>query len=30
MRELVQGPEGALCLLTDEADGKLLKLVPKS
>jgi glucose/arabinose dehydrogenase len=30
IREVVQGPEGALYLLTDAADGKLLKLLPKS
>jgi glucose/arabinose dehydrogenase len=30
IREVVQGPEGALYLLTDEANGKLLKIVPKS
>lgn len=30
IREVVQGPEGALYLLTDEADGKLLKLTPSS
>jgi glucose/arabinose dehydrogenase len=29
IREVVQGPEGALYLLTDADDGKLLKLVPK-
>ena len=28
IREVVQGPEGALYLLTDEEDGKLLKLTP--
>jgi glucose/arabinose dehydrogenase len=30
IREVVQGPEGALYVLTDEAEGELLKLVPKS
>ena len=30
IREVVQGPEGALYLLTDDANGKLLKLVPKN
>lgn len=29
IREVVQGPEGALYLLTDDANGKLLKIVPK-
>lgn len=29
MREVVQGPEGALYLLTDGSDGKLLKLTPR-
>jgi glucose/arabinose dehydrogenase len=29
IREVVQGPEGALYLLTDERDGKLLKLTPR-
>jgi glucose/arabinose dehydrogenase len=29
IREVVQGPEGALYLLTDDKNGKLLKLVPK-
>lgn len=28
IRDVEQGPDGALYLLTDEADGKLLKLVP--
>jgi glucose/arabinose dehydrogenase len=28
IREVVQGPEGALYLLTDDDDGKLLKLTP--
>ena len=28
IREVVQGPEGALYLLTDDSDGKLLKLTP--
>jgi glucose/arabinose dehydrogenase len=28
IREVVQGPEGAVYLLTDDTDGKLLKLVP--
>ena len=28
-RDVEQGPDGALYLLTDEEDGKLLKLVPK-
>jgi glucose/arabinose dehydrogenase len=27
-REVVQGPDGALYVLTDEDDGKLLKLTP--
>jgi aldose sugar dehydrogenase len=30
IREVVQGPEGALYVLTDETNGQLLKLVPKS
>ena len=29
IREVVQGPEGALYLLTDDTNGKLLKIVPK-
>ncbi|KFE64413.1 PQQ-dependent sugar dehydrogenase [Hyalangium minutum] len=29
IREVVQGPEGALYLLTDDANGKLLKLTPR-
>lgn len=29
IRDVRQGPDGALYLLTDSADGKLLKLVPK-
>jgi glucose/arabinose dehydrogenase len=29
IREVVQGPEGALYLLTDDDDGELLKLTPK-
>jgi glucose/arabinose dehydrogenase len=29
IREVVQGPEGALYLLTDDDDGKLLKLTPE-
>jgi len=29
IREVVQGPEGALYLLTDDPDGKLLKLSPR-
>jgi glucose/arabinose dehydrogenase len=28
IREVVQGPEGALYLLTDDGDGKLLKILP--
>jgi aldose sugar dehydrogenase len=28
IREVVEGPEGALYLLTDENPGKLLKLTP--
>ena len=28
-RDVVQGPDGALYLLTDEENGKLLKLIPK-
>lgn len=28
IREVVEGPDGAVYLLTDEEDGKLLKLVP--
>jgi aldose sugar dehydrogenase len=28
IREVVEGPEGALYLLTDESDGKLLRLTP--
>jgi glucose/arabinose dehydrogenase len=30
IREVVQGPEGAVYLLTDDSDGKLLKLVPET
>jgi glucose/arabinose dehydrogenase len=30
LRDVVQGPEGALYLLTDGSDGKLLKLTPKA
>jgi glucose/arabinose dehydrogenase len=30
IREVVQGPEGALYVLTDAADGKLLKITPKA
>jgi len=29
IRDIEQGPEGALYLLTDNAKGRLLKLVPK-
>jgi glucose/arabinose dehydrogenase len=29
IREVVQGPEGALYLLTDATDGKLLKVTPR-
>jgi aldose sugar dehydrogenase len=29
IREVVQGPDGALYVLTDDSDGKLLKLTPK-
>ena len=29
IRDVVQGPDGALYLLTDSAKGRLLKLVPK-
>jgi len=29
MREVVQGPDGALYLLTDESNGKLLKITPR-
>jgi glucose/arabinose dehydrogenase len=29
IREVVQGPDGAVYLLTDERDGKLLKLTPR-
>jgi glucose/arabinose dehydrogenase len=29
IREVVQGPEGALYLLTDDANGKLWKIVPR-
>jgi len=28
IRDVVQGPEGALYLLTDEEDGKLLQIAP--
>jgi glucose/arabinose dehydrogenase len=30
IREVVQGPDGALYLLTDKAGGKLLKLTPRA
>jgi len=30
IREVVQGPEGALYLLTDDDDGKVLKLTPRT
>lgn len=30
IREVVQGPEGALYLLTDESNGELLKLTPRA
>jgi glucose/arabinose dehydrogenase len=30
IRDVVQGPDGALYLLTDNASGRILKLVPKS
>lgn len=30
IREVVQGPEGALYLLTDDEDGELLKLTPRT
>lgn len=30
IREVVQGPEGSLYLLTDDGDGKLLQLVPET
>jgi glucose/arabinose dehydrogenase len=29
IREVVQGPEGALYLLTDASNGKLLKVTPR-
>jgi glucose/arabinose dehydrogenase len=29
IREVVQGPEGALYLLTDDSNGKLLKVTPR-
>jgi glucose/arabinose dehydrogenase len=29
IREVVQGPDGALYLLTDKAGGKLLKITPR-
>ena len=29
IRDVVQGPDGALYLLTDNAKGRILKLVPK-
>ena len=29
IRDVVQGPDGALYLLTDNAQGRVLKLVPK-
>ena len=29
IREVVQGPEGAVYLLTDAGDGKLLKIAPR-
>ena len=30
IRDVRQGPEGAIYLLTDSAKGRILKLVPKS
>jgi aldose sugar dehydrogenase len=30
IRDVVQGPEGALYLLTDDTEGRVLKLIPKS
>jgi aldose sugar dehydrogenase len=30
IRDVVQGPDGALYLLTDDSDGRVLKLVPKA
>jgi glucose/arabinose dehydrogenase len=30
IRDVRQGPDGALYLLTDDANGKLLKIVPKA
>jgi aldose sugar dehydrogenase len=30
LRDVVQGPEGALYLLTDDEDGRILKLVPET
>jgi glucose/arabinose dehydrogenase len=29
IREVVQGPEGALYVLTDDSNGKLLKVTPR-
>jgi glucose/arabinose dehydrogenase len=29
IRDVVQGPDGALYLLTDRADGRVVKLMPK-
>jgi glucose/arabinose dehydrogenase len=29
IRDVVQGPDGALYLLTDAADGRLLKVTPR-
>lgn len=29
IREVVQGPDGALYLLTDASDGRLLKVTPR-
>ena len=28
IRDVVQGPDGALCLLTDEGDGEILRVGP--
>lgn len=30
IREVVEGPDGALFLLTDDSNGKLLKVTPRA
>ena len=30
IRDVAQGPDGALYVLTDDSDGRVLKLIPKA